>query len=154
MSKTVNGCFGNPELIDKFFIGNDKFLENVREMQKEFGLGSSWSKFPFYNIKKITECQYQIEIAVAGFPESSIDIKLEGNKLIVSGKVEQDDDKNDIYLHKGITNKPFERKFTLTENMVVNNAHYINGMLKITLDAMIEQNRIINIPISVKKESK
>ena len=132
--------------MDKYFVGSDRLFDTLQKVHKDIANTISTS-YPPYNIKKLSEKKYEIEIAVAGFPESALSVTLEDNQLIVKGKLNQDDKKTDDYLYKGISEKPFERKFTLNDNVTVNNAKYINGMLQITLVAMIEAKKLMNIPI-------
>jgi molecular chaperone IbpA len=84
-------------------------------------------------------------MAVAGFGKQDIELTLEENKLKIKGGTTLDtlttDGINVDYLHKGISDRPFERTFSLADNVVVNNAQYVNGLLKIWLEHIIPENK-------------
>jgi molecular chaperone IbpA len=96
------------------------------------------SGFPFYNVVKIDEDTFGIEIAVAGFSEDDIEISEHNSSLVVSGK--QGDDSRE-YLHKGISAKSFARTFALAEHVHVTSARLKNGMLQIALKREIPEEK-------------
>lgn len=90
--------------------------------------------YPPYNIVRLDENDYQITMAVAGFSEQDIEITLNENVLIVEGHIhdtEKDDDHQ--YLHRGIAERSFERRFQLADHIRVLNASMENGLLTIDL---------------------
>ena len=87
--------------------------------------------YPPYNIEVLEEDRYAISIAVAGFAEDDLDINVEKGVLTVRGK--KADDSNAKYLHRGIANRAFERKFNLADHIEVTNADLVNGLLTISL---------------------
>lgn len=87
--------------------------------------------FPPYNIEVLTENQYAITLAVAGFDESELDLKVEKSVLTIRG--EKADKEERKYLHKGIANRTFERKFDLDDHVEVTGADLSNGLLTINL---------------------
>lgn len=91
--------------------------------------------FPPYNIRKIDQDHYAIELAVAGFGSSDIEIITKDNELVIKGDVKTDPDAN--YIHKGIAERAFERSFTLADAVVVKNASLVNGMLRVWLEHII-----------------
>jgi molecular chaperone IbpA len=119
---------------DKFFIGYD----NILKMYDDFA--SNLPKYPFYNIKKLDENKYAIEMAVAGFGKSNIDITLADNKLIIKG-LSHTDEKDEEYLYRGISQKPFTRMFALSDQVQVNSSELVNGILKIYLEKMIPEEK-------------
>jgi molecular chaperone IbpA len=84
-------------------------------------------------------------MAVAGFGKQDIELTLEENKLKIAGHTTldtiTDDGINQQFLHKGISDRPFNRTFTLADNVVVNNAKMVNGMLKIWLEHIIPEDK-------------
>ena len=96
--------------------------------------------YPPYNIVKLGQHDYAIEIAVAGFAQDEIDITAEGNKLVIEGKVKAQ--ANGEYLHKGIATRDFKHQFTLAETVVVRNADVLNGMLVIRLENVIPEEKL------------
>ncbi len=88
--------------------------------------------WPPYNIEVVGDDRYTITLAVAGFNRDSIDIQIENGVLTIRGKQESDD-RNRKYLHQGIANRSFERKFTLADHVEVKSADLRNGLLELAL---------------------
>lgn len=120
-----------------FFLGSDRLWKQFDSLNET--LTKSIPSYPPYNIKKVDENRYVIEMAVAGFGKSNLDITLEDGKLIVKGNVEGNDGVE--FLHKGIANRPFTREFTLADTVVVNDADMLNGMLRIFLENVIPESK-------------
>jgi molecular chaperone IbpA len=88
--------------------------------------------YPPYNIERTAENAYRIEIAVAGFKSEDLAIEVKENLLTVQGrKVANDDAKR--YLHRGLAERNFERRFQLADYVVVSDANLADGLLSITL---------------------
>lgn len=88
--------------------------------------------YPPYNIEKTSEDAWRISIAVAGFSEEDLSVEVRENALFVSArKATEDEDK--VYLHRGIANRAFERRFALADHVHVTGASHVNGMLHIDL---------------------
>lgn len=88
--------------------------------------------YPPYNIEVIEENNYSITVAVAGFKESELDIQVENGVLTVQGK-KQSDAAEKTFLHQGIANRSFERKFNLADHIEVVGADLQDGLLSINL---------------------
>ena len=92
------------------------------------------SSFPPYNIELTGENVYRITMAVAGFGENDIDITAQDETLIVSGRINRIGEAEERkFLHRGIAERAFERRFNLAEHVVVTNAALENGLLHINL---------------------
>lgn len=128
----------------RFFVGYDKVAEKLAGIAEQSA--KLIQNYPPFNIKKIDENKYSIELALAGFSTQDIDIELDGGKLIVKGNVEVKD-ADDQYLFKGISNKAFTRQFTLADNMEIEGAEFINGMLKIWLETLTPESNKKKIEI-------
>lgn len=88
--------------------------------------------YPPYNIEKTAEDSWRISIAVAGFSEDDLSVEVRENALLVSArKASEEEDR--VYLHRGIANRAFERRFALADHVHVTGASHINGMLHIDL---------------------
>ena len=88
--------------------------------------------YPPYNIEKTGEDAYRLTMAVAGFSPSELDITVQENTLLVTGKGAQKEDENGGgYLHRGIARRSFERRFSLADHMKVVGASLDNGMLSV-----------------------
>ncbi len=88
--------------------------------------------YPPYNIERTAENAYRIEIAVAGFKSEDLSIEVKENLLTVQGrKVANDEAKR--YLHRGLAERNFDRRFQLADYVVVSEANLADGLLSITL---------------------
>lgn len=96
--------------------------------------------YPPYNIEKAGENAYRIQMAVAGFAQSEIDITVQDNGLIVTGKAGNETDGRE-YLHRGIAKRAFERRFQLADTIRVTGASYENGLLNIDLVREIPEHK-------------
>lgn len=90
--------------------------------------------YPPYNILKLDDDHYRITMAVAGFGESDLDITAKENQLVVQGRpLEREDLKDSVYLHRGIAERGFERRFQLADHIRVADAKLVNGLLTVEL---------------------
>lgn len=98
------------------------------------------TNFPPYNIEQIDENNYRITMAIAGFEESEIDISTQSNELVVKG-IKSTDEKAEerTFLHRGIAERNFERKFELADHVFVNGADMKNGLLYIDLERQLPE---------------
>ncbi len=111
-------------------IGFDRLGSLLEQVQRFDNSGG----YPPYNIEVTGEDRYTIELAVAGFEESDLDIQVERGVLTVRGGKEVTDDADQRrYLHRGIAQRAFERRFNLADHVEVVDARLENGMLKINL---------------------
>jgi len=107
--------------------------------------------YPPYNIEQTGEDGLRITLAVAGFAMSDLAITLEDNQLVVRGR--QMDDKDRIYLHRGIAARQFQRAFVLAEGIQVTGAQLANGLLHIELLRPKPQPQMRQIEIKAGDES-
>lgn len=130
---------------DPFAIGYDKFFDRLKDFQAQTAKAIT---YPPYNIKKVSDNTYVIEMAVAGFGKQDIEITLDENTLKIDGHVKRaaDDDKN--YLFKGIAERPFTRAFTLADTVEIKNAELINGMLRVWLDNILPEKKTRKVDIT------
>jgi molecular chaperone IbpA len=108
------------------FDALDKMLDTAFREQAQ-------SSYPPYNIVKTAEDAYRVEIAVAGFADSDIDVTQHQNVLIVRGQAAKRDEPDVEYLHRGIAQRAFEHKFQLADHVEVQRARLEHGMLVIEL---------------------
>ena len=108
-------------------VGFDRLADMLDSASTEAASG-----YPPYNIERTGENAYRIEIAVAGFKEEDLNIEVKENLLTVQGrKVANDEAKR--YLHRGLAERNFDRRFQLADYVVVQDAHLANGLLAIAL---------------------
>lgn len=101
-------------------------------------LDDSALSYPPYNIEKVSEDDYRITMAVAGFGIEDLDINQTGHTLTIVGKAHRDESKTQ-YLHRGIAGRSFERRFELAETIRVENASLVNGLLHVDLKREIPE---------------
>ena len=89
--------------------------------------------YPPYNIERLSEDDYRITMAVAGFGPHDINIDVTGNALTVTGKKAEKQEAKSEYLHQGIAARTFERRFQLADHVQVKGAEMDNGLLHVTL---------------------
>ena len=93
--------------------------------------------YPPYNIEKVGEDSYHIVMAVAGFAEAELEVTAKENSLVVAGKKAKTGtvpaSGAERYLHRGIANRAFERRFDLADHIRVTGARLENGLLHIEL---------------------
>ena len=116
-------------------IGFETIFDRLREASEAL---PKIPAYPPYNIKKIDDEHFVIEMAVAGFGKSNLDIELKDDTLTITGS--HDADGKD-YIYQGIANRAFTRKFTLADTVVVKNAELVNGLLKIALERFIPEEK-------------
>jgi len=110
-------------------VGFDRLarqLESAARSSQENG-------WPPYNIETTGEDAYRIEIAVAGFSADELNIEAKENLLTVTGKKVANDDAQRTFLHRGLAERDFERRFQLADYVVVKGAGLANGLLTIDL---------------------
>ena len=120
--------------IHKFGIGFDSMFDELNRIHNQ----QTQTNYPPYNIVKVSEDNFLIELAVAGFSEGEVDIKLENRVLTIKGTKTSTDVE---YLHKGISNRDFFREFTLAEFVEVASAVQKDGILTINLERIIPEEK-------------
>ena len=119
---------------DPFMVGFDRIFDRMHTLNQ-----NQSSNYPPYNIVKDGENSYRVEIAVAGFTESELDIYVEDGVLTVEGVHSVED--SGEYLHKGIGARDFKRTFTLSDTVEVQAADIVNGILVISLENIIPEEK-------------
>lgn len=123
---------------DKFFVGFDDQFNRIAKMHDD--LTKNIPNYPPYNIKKIGDSTYVIELAVAGFAKQDIEIELADGKMIVKGNVTTEEDDSN-FLFKGIAARNFTRTFALDDQIEIKNAEMFNGMLQVFLERIIPEHK-------------
>ncbi len=113
------------------------FLLGFDEVERAFegATRAAQDGYPPYNVERIVSDDgselLRIVLAVAGFTKDQLEITLEGNQLIVSGKQENDTSRD--YLYRGIATRQFQRGFLLADGLIVQSANLSEGLLAIEL---------------------
>lgn len=129
-------------------IGFDTLFETLN---RTFANSKVDGNYPPHNVVKLDETHYVIELAVAGFAETEIDVELKENVLTVKGEKAKPESEIE-YLHKGISARNFTRTFPLAEHVEVRGATVQNGILAIALEQVVpEEQKAKKIAISFAK---
>ena len=125
--------------MDKLLVGYEPMFRRLEEAHES--LSKVIPNYPPYNIVKVDDNKYVIEMAVAGFGKSNLDIEIQDGTLVVSGQSQladmYEEGINNTYIYKGIADRNFTRKFSIADTVEIKNADLINGMLKIWLENII-----------------
>ena len=118
-----------------FSVGFDSVFDSFLNMDITRDTG-----YPPYNIRKLNEYQYAIEMALAGFSKQDIEVEAEDGRLTVRSKSdtsEEQGDNNDNYVHRGIAKRSFLRQFNLSDDIIVKSADLKDGMLVVSLERVV-----------------
>jgi HSP20 family molecular chaperone IbpA len=120
-----------PTLNSPFLLGFDDIERALDRVSRTAADG-----YPPYNIERLPKSEnmperLRITLAVAGFTQEQLDVTLEEQQLVIRGR--QTDDKERVYLHRGIAARQFQRAFLLAEGMQVMGADLKNGLLSVDL---------------------
>ena len=126
---------------DSIFEEFDRMLESTERIN---------SNYPPYNIRKVNDNDYKIEVALAGYSKDDIELELKDSTLTVRNKIKEKviNENGNGVIHKGISTRQFERSFTISEDIKVKDAELKNGLLTIDLERIIPEEkkpRLINI---------
>ena len=114
---------------DNIFDHFNLHLENTRSVN-----------YPPYNINKIDDFNWNIEIALAGFGKKDIDVSTAENQLTIKS-IESDEKDDKDTIHRGISKRQFTRSFTLADDVVVHGAELKDGMLTIELEQIVPEEK-------------
>ena len=125
----VNQLF---ERISKNSIGMDEYFDRL------FKLHETTTNYPPYNLVAVTEDEFKLEIALAGFAETDVKVYTERGKLTVEGsKANQTAD--DAYVHRGLAQRSFTRAWTIADDTEVKSVDFANGLLTVTLGRIVPE---------------
>lgn len=110
-------------------VGFDRLFDLLENQARQ----NSGDNYPPFNIERRGEDTYRITLAVAGFKPADIDITAQQNLLVVQGKKTEEEADSGDFLHVGIANRGFERRFELADFVRVENAGLADGLLAIDL---------------------
>ena len=122
--------------ISPFAVGFDRTFDALSIMANS---KSQSVNYPPYNIRKVSDERYTIELAVAGFDEQNIDVEVEGETLTIKGNNPQE--ASEGLLHQGLAARSFVRKFVLSDDMEVKGAALSNGLLYIGMQRYVPEHK-------------
>ena len=120
-----------------YAVGFDRMFDNLTRYMDN---NVQSTGFPPYNIHKGGDYTYTIEMALAGFSKDDIEVEVADSTLSVRSD-KKEDPKDEYTYHRGISYRKFDRKFTLSDDIVVTGAKLENGMLTIELERIIPEEK-------------
>jgi molecular chaperone IbpA len=114
-------------------VGFDRLFEMLESNSR-----AETETYPPFDIEQEGDDRYRVTLAVAGFRPEDIEIVAQNNQLSVAGRKAEDADSGQ-YLHRGIATRAFERRFQLADFVVVQDASFDNGLLRISLKREIPE---------------
>ncbi len=115
--------------LEPFFLGFDDSFNKLMGLRND--LNKHISSYPPYNIKKVSDNDFELQFAIAGFDKRDIKVTVNNGKLTVAGTMSDIEEDGNQYLHKGIATRSFSSTFALGEHVEVEEAEVDNGLLKI-----------------------
>ena len=131
-----------------FLLGFDQFERTIDRISK-----LSSDTYPPYNIEQISQNSLRITVAVAGFKKNELDVSLEGNQLQIRGN-KKEDERERIFIHRGIATRQFQRNFVLADGIEVKEASMDDGLLFVDLTQPINNDQSVKIEIKDTKKKK
>ncbi len=133
MTKTLTLRSFDIPALTKFGIGFDNMFDELMRVSAQ----QSSTNYPPYDIVQISDDEYMISLAVAGFGHDNLTVTKDKNFLIIEGKhsreTVENKDADPKYLHKGISERSFRREFQLADHVEISNAHLELGILNVHL---------------------
>lgn len=128
-------------------VGFDRDWDMLDELQNS--LIKATPSYPPYNIKKVNDDKYVIEMAVAGFSKPDLMVEVKNNQLIVEGSKKTKEESTDVdYVYKGIASRHFRQTFALADHLEVKSSEFKDGILTIHLEGLMpEENKGKHIEI-------
>jgi molecular chaperone IbpA len=120
-------------------LGFERFFDDVERLLAS-DVAKVSTSFPPHNILKLDESHYVVELAVAGFSKSEIEITVEDGTLTIKGE-KKDKDAEIQYLHRGIGTRSFTKTLTVADTIEVKGAEFKDGILRIGLENIIPEHK-------------
>ena len=133
--------FDNFNQLTPYAVGFDRIFDNLSRYVDN---NATSTGFPPYNIRKEGDYNYVIELALAGFGKNDIEVEVADSTLSIRSTkkpLDEDVSSNEDTVYRGISYRKFERKFTLAEDVVVNEAKLENGMLILNLERVVPEEK-------------
>ncbi len=117
--------------IDRYSIGLDKFFDSFNTIQQDVN-------YPPYNLVKVDENTFSLELALAGFAEDEVKVYTENSQLVIEAAKADTDQRE--YVHRGLAARSFTRTWTLSDDVEVKEVKFENGILAVALVRIVPEN--------------
>ena len=118
--------------INKYSIGMDDYFDRLSTLHE------TTSNYPPYNLVQLSNVEYCLELALAGFKKEEINVYTQDGKLFVEGKREDSEDQGN-YVHRGVAQRSFTRTWTLSDETEVRSVVFEDGLLTIMLGKIVPE---------------
>lgn len=135
-SKDIDAIF---DASQKFSVGFDDLFYRLHS----YGVGSPGGQYPPYNIVKVSNIKWRIEVALAGWSPEDIEVTTETNVLIVKSRAAKGNEEE--YVHRGVASRSFARGFNLADDVEVGTVSFTNGMLVVDLQKIIPDHQKLKV---------
>ena len=132
MNQTLT-LFDHFNTLTPYAVGFDRLFDQLAHSSRVT------KTYPPYDIMKDDEYNFRIEMALAGFSKKDIEVEVADGVLTIRSVKENEDDDNNLY--RGISYRKFNRKFTLADDIIVKDAKLQDGLLKISLEKIIPEEK-------------
>ena len=117
--------------IDRYSIGLDRIFDSFNSIQQDVS-------YPPYNLVKVDENTFSLELALAGFAEDEVKVYTENSQLVVEAAKADTDQRE--YVHRGLAARSFTRTWTLSDDVEVKEVKFENGILAVALVRIVPEN--------------
>ena len=119
------------ERLQRNTIGMDNYFDRIFSYEAQ--------SYPPYNLVQVNEDESRLELALAGFDKDEVKVYTERGSLVVEGNRKNDDDRN--YVHRGLAQRSFTRKWNVSEDTEVSSVTFENGLLVVVLSRVVPESR-------------
>jgi len=116
--------------IDRYSIGLDRMFNHLGSINQDVS-------YPPYNLVKVDENTYSLELALAGFKSDEVKVFTENSQLVVEAAKEEADGRE--YVHRGLASRSFTRTWTLSEDVEVKEVKFEDGILSVALSRIVPE---------------
>ena len=121
-----------------------KYLDKIRRNMigfddwfNEFDQHFANTNYPPYNTIKVSNNEYRVEVALAGFKKENLKVYTQEGKLVIEGKKDNGVEKD--YVHKGLAQRAFTRSWSLPDELVVKDVRFEDGLLLVDIEKIIPE---------------
>ena len=125
-----------PELMDRinrYSIGLDDYFDRLGTLHE------TQTNYPPYNLVQLSNVEYRLELALAGFKKEELNVYTQDGKLFVEGLQKGEDETERTYLHRGVAQRAFTRSWTLSDETEVRSVTFEDGLLTIELGKIVPE---------------
>jgi len=115
------------------FVGYDSLFDRLND---HYQLHTT-TNFPPYNIRKLEENKWQVEVALAGYDKKDIEVKTIEGQLVVATVDKEKNTEDSELVHRGISQRKFSRTWSMADDAVVNRAKMEDGMLYVEIERVV-----------------